>query len=111
MQVIAVTARPQASPTGSRVARSTLVALLLLAAGGALGWLSLGTPLVSSFIPYGRPSTVEIAGGVVVWGFAIVLPAAFLILGVARLAGVLELMSAGRPRRVTPIPRLRARPG
>ena len=84
------------------VARSVAVAVLLLAAGASLAWLSLGTSLVSGFIPIGRPSALEIAGGIVVWGFAIVVPAAFLIMGVARLAAVIDSLSAQRPRRVTP---------
>ena len=45
---------------------------------------------------------MEIAGGILVWGFAIVVPAAFLILGVARLVSVLEALSGSRPKRVTP---------
>jgi hypothetical protein len=101
MQIVAAR-----NPTdlGHRVAvvRSVAVAVLLLAAGAALAWLSLGTSLVSGFIPIGRPSALEIAGGIVVWGFAIVVPAAFLIMGVARLAAVIDSLSAQRPRRVTP---------
>jgi hypothetical protein len=101
MQVIAVSNAPS---LGRRIAaiRSGTVAVLLVAAGVALGWLSLGTPLVSTFIPYGRPSAMEVAGEVIVWGFAIVLPAAFLIMGVARFASLIEFLSAMRPRRVTP---------
>jgi hypothetical protein len=76
--------------------------MLLLTAGVAVGWLSLATPVVSSFIPNGRPSALEIAGGIVVWGFAIVVPAVFLIMGVARLVAIVDVVSAGRPRRVTP---------
>jgi hypothetical protein len=37
-----------------------------------------------------------------VWGFAIVVPAAFLIMGVAKLASVLESLAGSRPKRVTP---------
>jgi hypothetical protein len=101
MQVIAV---PTSTSLADRLAivRSVTVGILLLVTGLALGWLCLATPLVSSFIPYGRPSPLETAGGIVVWGFAIVLPAAFLILGVARLASVFETLSAARPRQVTP---------
>jgi hypothetical protein len=101
MQVIAVSSAPRLSDRIA-VVRSGTVAALLVAAGVALGWLSLGTPLVSAFIPYGRPSAMEIAGGIVVWGFAIVLPAAFLIMGVARFASLAEALGASRPRRVTP---------
>lgn len=101
MQVIAV------SSSGSladriAIARSFLVAILLLIAGLALAWLCLATPLVSSFIPYGRPSPIQIASGILVWGFAIVLPGAFLIMGLARLASLIDSLAAARPRRVTP---------
>ena len=53
---------------------------------------------MSGFIPYGRPSPVEIASGILVWGFAIVVPAAFLILGVAKLASVLESLAGLAPQ-------------
>jgi hypothetical protein len=101
MQVIAV---PTATSLADRLllVRSTLVGILLLVAGAALGWLCLGTPLVTSFVPYGRPDPLEVAGGIVVWAFAIVIPAAFLIMGVARLVSIAEAISASRPRQVTP---------
>ncbi len=101
MQVIAVSNSASASDRVA-VALSTAVAILLLVAGVALGWLCLATPIVSGFIPYGRPSPAEIAGGMLVWGVAIVVPAAFLILGVARLVSVLDALSGSRPKRVTP---------
>ncbi|HYO44972.1 MAG TPA: hypothetical protein VES19_17375 [Candidatus Limnocylindrales bacterium] len=101
MQVIAV------SSSGSladrlAAARSFTVAILLLIAGVALALLCLATPLVSSFIPDGRPTTMEVASGILVWGFAIVLPGAFLVLGLARMASLFDSLSASRPRRVTP---------
>jgi hypothetical protein len=101
MQVIAVP-----NPTGhaDRVAtlRSLAVGVLLVLAGVALGWLCLATPLVSGFIPYGRPTPLEMAAGILVWSFAIVIPAAFLIMGVVRLVSVAGSLGATRPRRVTP---------
>ncbi len=101
MQVIAV---PTATRLADRVhlVRSALVGVLLLVSGLALGWLCLATPLVSDFIPYGRPDLLETVGGIVVWGFAVVVPAAFLIMGVARLVSIAETVAAGRPRRITP---------
>ena len=101
MQVIAVSSSASFADRVA-VARSIVIAVLLLLAGAAIGWLCLGTPIVSSFIPYGRPGPVEIAGGILVWGFAIVVPAAFLILGVARVVSVVDAMSGSRPKRVTP---------
>src|SRR3954451_21616154 len=101
MQVIAVS-NPSSVRHRVAVARSLSVALLLLVAGAALAWLSLGTSLVTGFIPYGRPTPLQVASGIVVWGFAIVVPAAFLIMGAARLASVVEALAGQRPRKVTP---------
>ncbi len=100
MQVIAV------SPAGNladrvAIARSAAVAVLLLVAGLALAWLCLGTPLVSTFMPSGRPSAIDVASGILVWGFAILLPGAFLVMGLARMAALLDSLAATRPRRVT----------
>lgn len=101
MQVIA-TSNPTSRVQRVAIARSLAVAILLLMAGAALAWLSLGTPLVTGFIPLGRPGALQIAGGIVVWGFAIVIPAVFLIMGITRMAAVLEAVTSMRPRRVTP---------
>jgi len=101
MQVIAVSSSGNLADRIA-VARSFLVAVLLLIAGLALAWLCLATPLVSSFIPLGRPSPMQVASGILVWGFAIVLPGAFLIMGLARMASLLDSLAANRPRRVTP---------
>src|SRR3954471_13253341 len=101
MQVIAV-GNPSSSTHRIAVARSLSVGILLLLAGAALAWLSLGTQIVSGFMPYGRPSPLQVAGGIVVWGFAIVVPAAFLIMGVARVAAVVDALPGRRPRKVTP---------
>ena len=78
------------------------------ARGGRLacGWLCLGTPIVSGFIPHGRPSPMQTAIGILVWGFAIIVPAAFLIMGVAQLAsvarGVARLAAPHRSPRTSP---------
>jgi hypothetical protein len=100
MQVIAV---PNPTSLTFRVAlvRSAVAGVLMLVAGAAIAWLCLATPIVSSFIPYGRPSLLETLGGILVWGFAIVVPAAFVILGVVRLASIAETLASTRPRRVT----------
>jgi len=101
MQVIAVSS---SRGVADRVAvvRGIAVAILLLAAGASLGWLCLGTSIVSGFIPSGRPSPLEVAGGILVWGMAIVVPAAFLILGFARLISIVDGLSGSRPKRLTP---------
>jgi hypothetical protein len=95
------------APTSSRadrvaMARSVLVAELLLAAGIALGWLCLGTPLVSAYTPSGWVSPSDILVGVLVWGFAIVVPASFLLLGVARVGSIVDDLFGGRRRALAP---------
>ena len=80
----------------------------------SIGWLCLATPLVTSFVPQGRPSVAETATGVIAWGFAIVVPAAFLIIGVARIAAIIDTTLQMRPcghvrPREGPRPRVRRR--
>ena len=101
MQVIAAS-NPTSRVQRVAIARSLAVGILLLLAGAALAWLSIGTPLVTGFIPLGRPGALQIAGGIVVWGFAIVIPAVFVIMGFARMAAVVDALSSMRPRKVTP---------
>lgn len=101
MQVIAV---PSPTSLSDRVAtvRSFAVGVLLVLAGAALGWLCLGTSLVTGFIPYGRPTLLEMGAGIVVWSFAIVVPAAFLIMGTVRLVSAASAIGSSRPQRITP---------
>lgn len=84
------------------VARSVLLAVLLVLAGASLAWLCLGTPIVSAFIPIGRPSSAQTIAGVVAWGFAIVVPAGLAILGFARIAATVEAVQSLRPRTMAP---------
>ena len=101
MQVIAAHV-PNARSGRLAVVRSAATAILLLIAGAMLAWLCLGTSLVNQFIPDGRPSTMQMAVGVGVWGFAILVPAAFVLIGFARVAATIEAASALRPTSVTP---------
>lgn len=80
------------------VARSVMVAVLLVLAGASLAWLCLGTPIVSGFIPIGRPSSAQTIVGVVGWGVAIVVPAGLAILGFARIAATVQAVRSLRPR-------------
>ena len=83
------------------VARSAFTSVLLVVVGLLMGWLCLATPIVTSFVPQGRPSVAEAATGAVAWGFAIIVPAAFLIIGVARIAAIIDTASQMRPRVAT----------
>ena len=101
MQVIVADA-PRSRSERLAIVRSGATAVLLLLAGVLLGWLCLGTPLISSFIPEGRPSALQTALGVMAWGFAILVPAGFLLIGVARVASTIDAAGALRPTAVTP---------
>ena len=96
----------RAAPGGwiSVLIGSTVGAILLL--GGILvGFLTFGTPFISSFTPSGRPETAEVVAGMLAWTFALIAPATFVIVGLARIVTVLELISSSRPR-PTPASRL-----
>src|SRR5690242_13731524 len=101
MQVIVADA-PRSRSDRLAVMRSAAVAVLLLLAGGLLAWLCLGTPLINSFIPEGRPSTFQTVLGVMAWGFAILVPAGFVLFGVARIAATIDAAGALRSTAVTP---------
>jgi hypothetical protein len=100
MQVIAA---PSLS-RGERLAlaRSALVAALLLVVGVLIAWTCLTTPLVTALVPSGRPTLAQILVGILGLSFAILVPAAFLILGAAKALGTAEAVASHRPRRALP---------
>ncbi len=100
MQVIAGAA-PLTRSDRASVVRSALSSILLIVTGLLVGWLCFATSVVTAFSTNGRPGVAEAAAGVVAWGFAIVVPAAFLIIGIAKMAATLEAASLLRPRRAT----------
>jgi len=100
MQVIA--AHRSSARDRLSIVRSAATALLLLAAGAMLAWLCLGTSLMAGFIPTGRPSGAQMAVGVAAWGFTILVPAAFVLIGFARIAATIDQAVALRPRAITP---------
>jgi hypothetical protein len=101
MQVIAA-APPVTMSARLALARSALVATLLVAAGASMAWLFLATPIIGEVIPDGRPTTLQVVVGVLVWIVAIVVPAGLLLMGVARTADTLELAFALRRRGLSP---------
>ena len=82
--------------------RGGFVALMLIGVGGLLGWAMVATPIITQLMPGFRPNPLQIATAVGAWAFAIVVPAGFVILGVARAIGALELLTALRPSAATP---------
>jgi len=101
MQVIAAGAPPSRTARVA-IARATLAGALMLVVGALLGWVVVATPLISSVMPDGRPSVGQTAAGILAWGFAIVMPAGFVLLGFARILSAFDLAAALRPTAMTP---------
>lgn len=76
---------------------------VLLVGGLFLGWLVFATPMLSGLAPTGaRTSTSQLAVGAAVWGFGLVAPASFAIVGAMRLGLVARAVSAKpKPRATT----------
>ncbi len=96
MQVIATHAATRTDRL--LIARNALSAVLLLLVGLLVGWLCLGTPLISAVQPQGRPTAVQMAVGIVAWACAIVVPAGLLLIGVARVAATIDSVISLHPR-------------
>ena len=101
MQVIVASA-PSTRSDRIAIARSATTAALLLVTGVLLGWLCFGTGLVESFMPGGRPTAMQTAVGMLMWGFAILIPAAFVLFGLVRAMHTIEAWAALNPNTVTP---------
>jgi hypothetical protein len=101
MQVIAA-GSPPSRTARIGIARATLSGALMIVVGAMLAWAFVATPLISSFAPDGRPSAAQAAAAIVVWGLAIVLPAGFLLLGLARILSVLDMAAGQHPGTITP---------
>jgi hypothetical protein len=76
----------------------TLVGAVLLIGGLSIGWLAFATPFIQAFTPAGRPGTSQIITGMLAWAFALIAPATFIIVGVARIVTVVDSVSAARPK-------------
>jgi hypothetical protein len=83
----------------------TLVGAVLLVGGLCIGWLAFATPFIQAFTPVGRPATSQVVVGMLAWAFALIAPATFVIVGVARIVTVFDAVAATRPKK-TPTTRL-----
>ena len=101
MQVIAA-APPIALSARIALARSAVVAILLVVSGASLAWLFVATPLVNVLMPAGQASTAYAAIAILAWVVAIVVPAGLLLIGVARIAETVEAAAALKPRALSP---------
>ena len=68
---------------------------ILLAGGLFLAWLAFATPILTGLTQTAiRPTPVQLAIGAAVWGFALVAPASFAIVGALRLGHVARTLFA-----------------
>jgi hypothetical protein len=103
MQVIA--SRHASTGGWTSVVIGTTVGAVLLLGGLLVGFLTFGTSFISSFTPSGRPGTAEVVAGMLAWTFALIAPATFVIVGLARIVAVVDNILASRPR-ATPASRM-----
>lgn len=76
-----------------------VVAAALLATGAALGYIAFGTSFVTQFSLNPRPGPGQVAAAILGWAFAFTGPGVFFLVGIARIAAVVDLVGATRPRR------------
>jgi hypothetical protein len=103
MQVIA--SRRASNGGWASVVIGTIVGAILLLGGLLVGFLTFGTPFISAFTPAGRPGTAEVVAGMLAWTFALIAPATFVIVGLARIVAVVDAILSSRPR-ATPASRM-----
>jgi hypothetical protein len=97
-----ITSGRSARPPIGAVFVGAVVGSFLLAGGLFLGWLLFATPVLSGLSPSGgRAGATQMAIGAAVWGFALVAPASFAIVGAIRLGLIARAVSAKPPARAT----------
>jgi hypothetical protein len=79
------------------IAFSALMSIGFIGGGLLIGWFALGTGFVQRFMAP-RPTEVQMAAGGLAWTFALVAPAVFLIVGMAKLVDTIELIDDRRQR-------------
>jgi hypothetical protein len=77
----------------------TLVGVALLFSGVAIAALAFGTSFAERLITPGRPGPTQMVVGALAWSLALIAPAAFVIIGLARIGSVLERLALARPPR------------
>jgi len=107
MQVIA-SERPVDRAISAAILRAFLVGSILLVGATFLAYLVFGTGLLSAFTPTGRATTSQLLVGALAWTFGLTAPAAFGVVGLARVGLAVEGVTARRPRET---PAIRVRDG
>lgn len=100
MQVLS--SRRSSRPPIGAVVLGFIVGSILVAGGVFLGWVAFATPVLTGLSASGgRSSAAQMAIGAAVWGFALVAPASFAIVGALRLGRVARAVTAKPPMRAT----------
>ena len=107
MQIIG-SERPMDSAARAAIIRAFLVGAILLVGATFLAYLVFGTGLLFAFTPTGRATTGQLVTGALAWTFGLTAPAAFGVVGLARVGSAVEHVAARRPRRT---PAIRSRKG
>ena len=76
-----------------------VVGVALLCAGLAIAALAFGTSFAERLMTPGRPGPTQMVVGALAWSLALIAPAAFVIIGLARLGSVVERLALTRPQR------------
>jgi hypothetical protein len=85
----AATTKPARGP----IVAGTFVGLVLFVGGLGLAWLAIATPLVRGLTPTMiRPAPEQMAVGAIIWGFSLVAPPSFAIVGLFRLSRVAAIV-------------------
>jgi hypothetical protein len=97
-----ISSRRSARPPLGAIFVGAVVGSFLILGGVFLAWLVFATPLLTGVNPTGtRTSAGQMAIGAAVWGFALVAPPSFAIVGALRLGSVARAVIAKPPARAT----------
>lgn len=96
------------SAARAAIIRAFLVGAILLVGASFLAYLVFGTGLLGAFTPTGRATPAQLVTGALAWTFGLTAPAAFGVVGLARVGSAVEHVAARRPR---PTPAVRFRSG
>lgn len=106
MQVLSPPRIDRARPRLASIAMGIVFGTILLSIALVIAYTVFATPVLSALLPQGRPSITQLAVGMLAWTFALASPAAFALLGAARLANAFTSLAARKPR---PTPAFAAR--
>lgn len=98
MQVLSNARAARFVPGRLSIALGLTLGACLIGLGLASAWLVLATPLLGAFMPAGRPSASQLAFGALAWTIGLAAPAAFALLGAARISRAFADLGARRPR-------------